>query len=117
MPAASATNTRQVRVEPAPVWLRQKGETASAYATFALYREQPPPRSIKKVAGALGRGARVLEQWSTDHDWVERAAAYTDHLDSLCIAAREDELLRRRREENQRIHQIGRELQERGCKE
>jgi hypothetical protein len=92
---------RQVRDELAAIWLRRPRETAAAYCAFVLYREQPPPRSIRKLAIALGRGRRVLDEWSSRWQWVERADAYTDHLDRIALAAHEDDLLRRRREENE----------------
>ena len=51
----------------------------------------------------LGRGQRTLEEWSSRHKWVERATTYTDHLDRLVLAADEEDIVRRRREVNERI--------------
>jgi hypothetical protein len=77
-----------------------------------VYREQVPPRSIRKAAGLLRRGQRTLEEWSSKYKWVERAAAYTDHLDQLALAAHEEDIVRRRREENEEVFQLARKLRE-----
>ena len=105
---------RQASGEPAAIWLRRGNESAAAYSAFVIYREQTPPRSIRKAARALGRGQRTLEEWSSKYKWVERAAAYTDHLDQLVLAAHEDDIVRRRREENEQVFQLARELREAG---
>jgi hypothetical protein len=81
-----------------------------AHAAFAIYREQAPPRSIRKAARALGRGQRTLEEWSSKYKWVDRAAAYTDHLDQLALAALEDNIVRRRREANEQVYQLARAM-------
>ncbi len=101
---------RQAAREPAAIWLRRGNESATAYSAFVIYREQAPPRSVRKAARALGRGQRTLEEWSSKYKWVERAGAYTDHLDQLVLAAHEDDLVRRRREHNEEVFQLAREL-------
>ena len=58
----------------------------------------------------LGRGRRTLEAWSSRYEWVERAAAYTDHLDRLMLATHEEEIVRRRREVNERIYETAQAL-------
>ena len=65
----SAASTRDSRDKTAAIWQRQKGESAQAFAAFVVYREMAPPRSIRRVAGALRRGVRVLEQWSSQYGW------------------------------------------------
>lgn len=97
---------RQASGEPAAIWLRRRTESAAAYSAFVVYREQTPPRSIRKAARALARGQRTLEEWSSKYKWVERAAAYTDHLDQLVLVAQEEDIVRRRREANEQAFQL-----------
>ena len=99
---------REATGETAAIWLRRGNESAVAYSAFVIYREQAPPRSIRKVARVLGRGQRTLEEWSSKYKWVERAAAYTDHLDQLMLAANEEDIVRRRRETNERVYELAR---------
>ena len=99
----SALEPHQPHTEPAPIWHKRKEESAQAFAAFVIYRDQTPPRSIAKVGEALGQGERSLKEWSREYGWVERAAAYTDHLDRLYLAGIEDDIVRRRREVNERI--------------
>ena len=106
----SALPRPQASAEPAAIWLRRGNESAAAYYAFAVYREQAPPRSIRKVARALGRGQRTLEEWSSKYKWVERAAAYTDHLDQLVLVAQEEDIVRRRREANEQAFQLAQAL-------
>ena len=103
-------STRQVSGEPTAIWLRRGDESAAAFSAFVTYRDQVPPRSIRKAARVRGRGQRTLEAWSSRHKWVERAAAYTDHLDRISVAAHEDDIARRRREVNERIFQTASEI-------
>lgn len=93
-----------------PPWMRQENESAAAFAAFAIYRDQAPRRSIRKAALELGRGQRTLEEWSRKYKWVERAAAYADHLDALALAASEDDIVRRRREETEEVFELVRAL-------
>ena len=102
----STLNRGQASSEPAAIWLRLGNESAAAYSAFVVYREQTPPRSIRKAARALARGQRTLEEWSSKYEWVERAAAYTDHLDQLVLIAQEEEIVRRRRDENEQAFQL-----------
>jgi hypothetical protein len=102
----SAANVRRTRGDLAQTAERVRHGVRS----ICRYREQIPPRAISQVALALGRGKRVLEAWSSRHNWVERANAYTDHLDRLAIAVHEDEIVRRRREENEQVFELAREL-------
>lgn len=106
----SAMTRGQASGESAAIWLRRGNESAAAYSAFAVYREQTPPRSIRKAARALGRGQRTLEEWSSKYKWVERAARYTDHLDQLVLVAHEADIVRRRREENEQVFQLARAL-------
>lgn len=81
-------------------WERQPGETSKAYAAFCRYRDMDPgKRSLAAVAPKArnGQGKRnapgQITEWSTEHDWVARAAAYDDHMDELVRAKLEKQRL------------------------
>ncbi|MEI6795353.1 MAG: hypothetical protein WCK39_00665 [Methanomassiliicoccales archaeon] len=65
-------------------------ESAKAYLAFKIYRDLGQERSIDKACaihngGSVGggKGARYgrWSTWSMDHDWVERARLYDEHVD------------------------------------
>lgn len=71
-------------------WERIPGETAKAYAAFVCYRDMPTlDRSLRGLAGQLGRGASVIANWSRQHGWVARAEAHDQHLDTVALAAQD----------------------------
>lgn len=62
-------------------YTRLTGETAKAYEAFTVYRElETGKRSLEAVAQMLNKSKTLLARWSTANNWVERAAAYDDHL-------------------------------------
>jgi hypothetical protein len=64
-------------------WERQKRERSKAYEHFCGYRDMGPERSLAKMTG-IGNASvsrRQLERWSSEHRWVERAAAYDADFD------------------------------------
>lgn len=71
-------------------WERQPGETPKAYAAFCKYRKLgPEKRSLEAVEPRTKKGqkkdyvSRYIGEWSSQFRWVERAAAYDDHLDEV----------------------------------
>lgn len=67
-------------------WERQEGETSKAYAAFCRYRRMDP--SKRSLEASLGRDKssgklRYVQDLSSKHDWVARAAAYDDYKDAL----------------------------------
>jgi hypothetical protein len=65
-------------------WDRQESETASSFAAFVIYRDlEPHQRSYKEVAklDPAGRAPATIKTLLSTHSWVDRAAAYDDHLD------------------------------------
>jgi hypothetical protein len=64
-------------------WTRRPGESASAYAAFATYRDMGTSRSTAKVARQLGKSKTLCDRWSAAHAWVARAEACDAHLDHL----------------------------------
>lgn len=82
------------------VWQRQPNETAIAYKAFGVYRDMGAERSLSKVREKLGRKSgyeRQLQEWSSQHSWVDRAAAYDRQLEERLTAEFEESLIARRR--------------------
>lgn len=95
-------------------WERQPGEREIPYRAFATFRDLGPGRTLREVAALLyGEGYREgakrvpgrIKTWSSDNDWVARAAGYDEWLELVNRQAIEDHLrsrsseLERRREE------------------
>lgn len=90
---------------PVAEWERQPGESAKAYHAFCCYRDLGPrDRSLRRVAKTLGhRGLSHIERWSSQNRWLERTAAYDDHLDELQRQEHQKNLLQLERGELQLI--------------
>lgn len=73
-------------------WERQQGESAKAFAKFAIYRDMGPGRSLEKVGKASGVSAARMEQLSVRHHWVARAEAWDDEGDRIKRAAHTREI-------------------------
>lgn len=85
------TRTNPVEVMPDP-WERQPGEPEKAFSAFCRYRDLPlGERSLRVAAGpdASAQKVRRYKTWSSEFRWVERAAAYADHLDRIARNERE----------------------------
>ena len=53
-----------------PAYERASGESAKAYAAFCLYRDIPPVTgSLPKVAKALGKSLKRVQEWSAARRW------------------------------------------------
>ena len=57
-------------------------ESAIAYAAFEKYYLMEK-RSLRKVAQELGQCVKLLERWSSEFCWIERAAAWDLHRSSF----------------------------------
>lgn len=86
-------------------WDRLDTESDKAWLGFRLYRDLGPGRSIEGVRKQFGettgkpapKTGRHLENWSSKHRWVDRAAAYDAHLDGIAQAARKQQVSDRAR--------------------
>jgi hypothetical protein len=108
-------------------WERQKGETSRAFAAFACYRDMGSTRTLERVAAEL-RAAKPaatdglpagkktgsipgrLGAWSSEFNWVERAAAWDREADGVRCKAHLDEI----RKMNERQAKAGLLLQSKG---
>lgn len=81
-------------------WDRLEKETARAYRAFCVYRDMGAERSLSKVRDKLGKKSgydRQLQEWSSQHRWVDRARAYDDHMEVLLRAEQERRIVTARR--------------------
>lgn len=73
-----------------PVWLRQPHESKQAYAAFVAARDAGPTRSVTTVAAGLSKSRSLISRWSTHWGWVERCAAYDEHLEQARLQKVQD---------------------------
>jgi len=74
-------------------WLRQKRESNAAYNAFCIYRDYGGDRSIVKAiekAGFPKSRSGIWCAWSNKYQWVRRAGAYDNFLDSVRLKEREE---------------------------
>lgn len=90
---------------------RLPDESSKAYDAFAVYRDMGVNRSTYDAGQKLGKSIAVIQRWSTLHNWVERAAAYDDHVDAEARKLIERDAIRRKADMLKRHADIGRGLQ------
>lgn len=64
-------------------WERWPDETDTAYHRFSLYLNLGADRTQRAVRERLGKSKvyeHQLQKWSSKYSWVDRAAAYDEHL-------------------------------------
>lgn len=61
------------RPEP---WERQLGESAAAYAAFAVFRDGGAARGLKATAQAVGKSYSLIRRWAKRDEWEKRALAW-----------------------------------------
>lgn len=60
-------------------WDRRQDETPKNYQTFLAYRDMGVRRSLRSLSAQLNPKpgyVRVLNEWSSRYDWVDRASAW-----------------------------------------
>lgn len=61
-------------------WERQPGETPKAFEAFELYCKLGEERSLVKVGRKLGKSTTLIERWSSQWKWVNRARDYDNEM-------------------------------------
>jgi hypothetical protein len=75
----------------APIWERLDDEPSYAYLHFCTYRDMGRERTLSGVRrGSDGEVTSHIANLSSTWRWVERAAAYDEHLDRVARLALED---------------------------
>lgn len=65
--------------EPHP-WLNVPGETPAAYDAFREFLRMGPGRKLVTLAKDTDRSERMIQKWSSDNKWFDRATAYDAYL-------------------------------------
>ena len=87
---------------------RMFGESARAFEAFSHYRDLGASRSTAKVAQELGKAESLTDRWSSQWDWVKRAAAWDAEQDRIwraAASARQVEMARRHVEMARRVQE------------
>lgn len=88
-------------------WDQLPTETNNAYAAFLVYRDMPPPYSLRRAAGlfyapsqlsdeerraydATVTQKRQMQRWSSQHDWQARLRAWKHHQLEIAGLKRSD---------------------------
>lgn len=86
-------------------WERREDETPTRYFAFSCYRDLGPGRTLQAAWDVyrMERGNKgdspssTFRDWSANHDWVDRAAAYDDYVSRQIREALEQERIRDKR--------------------
>ena len=71
------------RVNTPQPWERRENESSKAYEAFSIYRDMGTERSLGKVAERLKKSETLMGRWSSNHEWVKRAALWDDEQERL----------------------------------
>lgn len=67
-------------------WQRQTGETPQAFEAFRIYRDLTPgTRSYARVVSELGKSRTLIQRWSSEHNWVDRAGEWDNYQDMVAL--------------------------------
>jgi hypothetical protein len=78
-------------MDPVRPWERQPGESTEAFTAAWKYFQLRADRSLRDVACSVQKDPSLLGRWSGKWRWVERAAAYDQHMTRVEQEAREKE--------------------------
>lgn len=90
-------------------------ESSKAYDAFVVYRDLGVSRSIEiawqRYSKSDKRVPGYFKQWSATYNWVERAAAYDDHIEAEARKVIERDAIKRKADMLKRHAQTGKALQ------
>ena len=64
-------------------WERQENESDVAFEAFQKYRDMGVERSLASVGKKLGKSQTLMERWSSQNSWVDRARSWDDEQDRI----------------------------------
>lgn len=64
-------------------WERQSREGPMAWQAFQVYRDMGPERTLIKTAETLGKSYRQISDYSMNHHWSDRVAAWEREQDRV----------------------------------
>jgi hypothetical protein len=82
---------RRFAIDPErPLWDRQTNEGDESWEAFVEYRDMAGDgegkRSVRAVAKQIGKSSRLVQRWSTDHEWQRRVQAFDRDRDATRLA-------------------------------
>ena len=63
------------------LWDRREEETTKAYEAFCEFRDAGSARTHQLVVDANCGTIRVVQRWSSTHDWSDRVIAFDDFME------------------------------------
>lgn len=84
----SLTVAERAPIEVPRAWERQPGEPEEAWCEFLKYRNQPLPRSMRRMGVSIMRNRLV--EYAQRYNWPERCAQMDRHFDAILTAEREE---------------------------
>src|SRR4051794_21057104 len=72
--------------DPGP-WQKLPQESPKSYAAFTRYLEMGPDITLQQLAEATGKSFGAVANLSSRHQWLERAAAYRQHVSHCLLSA------------------------------
>lgn len=64
-------------------WERRENESTKAYESFCIYRDMGRERSLSKVSEKQQKSGSLINRWSRENGWVERAAKWDDEQERI----------------------------------
>ena len=92
--AAAAPDTPPTPGRPPKPWEPQEGESIDAFTAAQHYFTLGAERSLAKVGQKCGKNTSLIERWSKEWRWVERARNYDLRMARIAQRAREAALAR-----------------------
>ncbi len=90
MPTRKRKARELLEAEHVMPWERQQDESTPAWQAFEMYRNMGAERSTGKVQRTVGKSKRLIDGWSSKHDWVRRVAAWDREQDRIARKAQLD---------------------------
>jgi len=87
MKAELATEDAPLDISGNGIWQRLPNESPGSYAAFAAYLELGVESTLLDVADKTGRSLRSIGHLSWRHNWMDRAAAYRQHVSQTHLAS------------------------------
>ena len=69
------------------IWQRLPNESPGSYAAFADYLELGAQSTLEELADKIGRSPQSVRHLSWRHNWMDRAAAYRQHVSQTHLAS------------------------------
>src|SRR4051794_37143368 len=75
------------------IWQQLPGESTDSHSAFVSYLRLGFDATLSDVAESTGRSYKAIKHLSWRHKWLERAAAWRQHLDVAALTSLEGENL------------------------